>query len=147
MARSFNLACYSNICYNLGLPVVSRVNSAIKAWNKLEVTYANKSHTHMLGLLDALTKVNKEGKIVADYMQGKNYHWWPFNNWSSLKWWRNYHSLTQWSLFEIKRTYNHHSCSRLIDVIWRITWQTSWSWIILEMRRIQEGYSTNYCSI
>ncbi|RVW59848.1 hypothetical protein CK203_103972 [Vitis vinifera] len=67
--KIINLACYSNLCYKLGFPVVLRVNSAIKAWNKLEATYANKSHTPMLGLLDALTKVNKEGKIVADYMQ------------------------------------------------------------------------------
>ena len=40
------------------------------ASNKLEMTYANKSHTCMLNLFNALPKVSKEGKIVADYMQG-----------------------------------------------------------------------------
>ena len=54
----------------LVLPIVSRFNTAIEAWNKLEMTYANKSHTCTLNLFNALPKVSKEGKIVADYMQG-----------------------------------------------------------------------------
>ena len=55
----------------LVLPIVSRFNTAIEAWNKLKMTYANKSHTCMaLNLFNALPKVSKEGKIVADYMQG-----------------------------------------------------------------------------
>ena len=54
----------------LVLPIVSRFNTAIEAWNKLAMTYADKSHTRMLDLLDALMKVSKEGKIVANYMQG-----------------------------------------------------------------------------
>ncbi|KAK2659029.1 hypothetical protein Ddye_005562 [Dipteronia dyeriana] len=39
-------------------------------WNKLEVTYANRSNTHELRLLESLTNVTLADKFVADYMQG-----------------------------------------------------------------------------
>ncbi|KAL5854318.1 hypothetical protein ACOSQ4_004120 [Xanthoceras sorbifolium] len=38
--------------------------------NKLEATYANRSNTRKLGLLDSLTNVTLADKSVADYMQG-----------------------------------------------------------------------------
>ena len=38
--------------------LVSQCKSAQEAWNKLKTTYANKSNTWMVGLIDSLTKVS-----------------------------------------------------------------------------------------
>ncbi|XP_012827294.1 PREDICTED: uncharacterized protein LOC105948620 [Erythranthe guttata] len=39
-------------------PIVSRCTNAEEAWCKLKTTYANKSNTRMVGLIDSLTKVS-----------------------------------------------------------------------------------------
>ena len=49
--------------------IVTRSTTSAQAWAKLEVTYANRSNTRKLGLLDSLTNVSLEDKSVADYMQ------------------------------------------------------------------------------
>ena len=46
-----------------------------EAWDKLKTTYANRSNTRKLALLDRLTNVKLEGKTITEYMQEiKNYH-------------------------------------------------------------------------
>ncbi|KAL5768037.1 hypothetical protein ACOSP7_014617 [Xanthoceras sorbifolium] len=50
--------------------IVTRSTTSAQAWAKLEVTYANRSNTCKLGLLNSLTNVSLEDKSVADYMQG-----------------------------------------------------------------------------
>ena len=50
-------------------PLVSRCKTSEEAWHKLETTYANKSNTRMVGLIDSLTKVSQEGKSISDFMQ------------------------------------------------------------------------------
>ncbi|KAK6130844.1 hypothetical protein DH2020_035413 [Rehmannia glutinosa] len=50
-------------------PIVSRCKNSEEAWRKLKTTYANRSNTRMVGLIDSLTKVSQEGKSISDYMQ------------------------------------------------------------------------------
>ncbi|KAF5481134.1 hypothetical protein F2P56_001812 [Juglans regia] len=50
-------------------PIVSRCKSAEEAWHKLKATYANRSNTRMVGLIDSLTKVSQEGKSISEFMQ------------------------------------------------------------------------------
>ncbi|KAH7511627.1 hypothetical protein JRO89_XSUnG0188300 [Xanthoceras sorbifolium] len=54
----------------MGYLDVTRSTTSAQAWAKLEVTYANRSNTCKLGLLNSLTNVSLEDKSVADYMQG-----------------------------------------------------------------------------
>ena len=44
--------------------LVSRSVTSADAWEKLHTTFANKSTTRMLSLLDSITKISKEGKSV-----------------------------------------------------------------------------------
>ena len=50
-------------------PLVSRYKNVEEVWNKLKTTYANKSNTQMVGLIDTLTKVSQEGKSIYEFMQ------------------------------------------------------------------------------
>ncbi|KAF5478196.1 hypothetical protein F2P56_004778 [Juglans regia] len=49
--------------------IVSRCKNVQEAWHKLKTTYANKSNTRMVGLINSLTKVNQEGKNISKFMQ------------------------------------------------------------------------------
>ena len=57
-------------CMGAAQSIVTRSTTSAQAWNKLEATYANRSNTRKLGLLDSLTNVTLADKSVADYMQG-----------------------------------------------------------------------------
>ncbi|KAL5820073.1 hypothetical protein ACOSQ3_024039 [Xanthoceras sorbifolium] len=57
-------------CMGAAQSIVTRSTTSAQAWSKLEATYANRSNTRKLGLLDSLTNVSLEDKSVADYMLG-----------------------------------------------------------------------------
>ena len=57
-------------CTGAAQSIVTRSTTSAQAWLKLEATYANRSNTRKLGLLDSLTNVSLEDKSVADYMLG-----------------------------------------------------------------------------
>ncbi|KAK0593671.1 hypothetical protein LWI29_001354 [Acer saccharum] len=57
-------------CTGAAQSIVTRSTTSVQAWNKLESTYANRSNTRKLGLLDSLTNVNLSDKSITDYMQG-----------------------------------------------------------------------------
>ncbi|KAK0572541.1 hypothetical protein LWI29_033229 [Acer saccharum] len=57
-------------CTGAAQSIVTRSTSSAQAWDKLESTYANRSNTRKLGLLDSLTNVSIADKSVTDYMQG-----------------------------------------------------------------------------
>ncbi|PSR98097.1 GTPase, partial [Actinidia chinensis var. chinensis] len=48
--------------------ILSRCKNAEETWCKLKTTYANKSITRIVGLIDSLTKVSQEGKSIAEFM-------------------------------------------------------------------------------
>lgn len=52
--------------------VTSRVTPSVSfadAWMKIDQNYANKFHTRMLSLREALLKVKKDGLFIDDYIQ------------------------------------------------------------------------------
>ena len=51
------------------LILVQRYNTIVEAWSKLETTYANRSNTCMLGLLDTLMKFNMENLLLNTCMK------------------------------------------------------------------------------
>ncbi|KAK0599267.1 hypothetical protein LWI29_003766 [Acer saccharum] len=57
-------------CTGAAQSIVTRSTTSAQAWNKLESTYANRSNTRKLGLLDSLTNVSLSEKSITDYMQG-----------------------------------------------------------------------------
>ncbi|KAK0608672.1 hypothetical protein LWI29_034169 [Acer saccharum] len=57
-------------CIGAAQAIVTRSSTSAQAWTKLEATFANRSNTRKLGLLDSLTNVSLADKSVTDYMQG-----------------------------------------------------------------------------
>ncbi|KAK0605807.1 hypothetical protein LWI29_030936 [Acer saccharum] len=57
-------------CMGAAQSIVTRSTTSAQAWTKLAATYANRSNTRRLGLLDSLTNVSLADKSVAEYMQG-----------------------------------------------------------------------------
>ena len=57
-------------CTSAAQSIVTGSTTSAQAWDKLESTYANRSNTRKLGLLDSLTNVSLSDKSVTDYMQG-----------------------------------------------------------------------------
>ncbi|KAI9187194.1 hypothetical protein LWI28_025359 [Acer negundo] len=57
-------------CTGAAQSIVTRSTTSVQAWEKLESSYANRSNTGKLGLLDSLTNVNLADKLVTKYMQG-----------------------------------------------------------------------------
>ncbi|KAK0572894.1 hypothetical protein LWI29_000100 [Acer saccharum] len=57
-------------CTGAAQSIVTRSTTSAQAWDKLKATYANRSNTRKLGLLDSLTTVCLADKSIADYMQG-----------------------------------------------------------------------------
>ncbi|KAK0591398.1 hypothetical protein LWI29_001105 [Acer saccharum] len=57
-------------CMGAAQSIVTRSTTSAQAWNKLEASYANRSNTRKLGLLDSLTNVTLADKSVTNYMQG-----------------------------------------------------------------------------
>lgn len=68
-SRSISLHGIQSLCIAFVSPLVSSCDTFAKAWVKLVTTYANHSTSHMIGLLNALTKVNEEGKTILEYMK------------------------------------------------------------------------------
>ncbi|KAK2641320.1 hypothetical protein Ddye_023083 [Dipteronia dyeriana] len=58
------------MCMGIAQSIVTRSTIAAQAWGKLEASYANRSNTRKLGLIDSLTNVSLEGKSIAEYIQG-----------------------------------------------------------------------------
>ncbi|KAL5827771.1 hypothetical protein ACOSQ3_019620 [Xanthoceras sorbifolium] len=56
-------------CIGAAQSIVTRSTTSAQGWNKLEATYANRSNTRKLGLLDSLTNVTLVDQSVADYIQ------------------------------------------------------------------------------
>ncbi|XP_012854397.1 PREDICTED: uncharacterized protein LOC105973901 [Erythranthe guttata] len=50
-------------------PLITRCATAQEAWKTLATTYANKSNTQIVSLIEALTKLNQEGKSMSEYLQ------------------------------------------------------------------------------
>ncbi|KAK0573924.1 hypothetical protein LWI29_015574 [Acer saccharum] len=57
-------------CTGAAQSIVTRSTTSAQAWEKLESSYANRSNTRKLGLLDSLTNVSLADKSVTEYMQG-----------------------------------------------------------------------------
>ncbi|KAK0600800.1 hypothetical protein LWI29_018485 [Acer saccharum] len=57
-------------CTGAAQSIVTRSSTSAQAWEKLESSYANRSNTRKLGLLDSLTNVSIAEKSVSEYMQG-----------------------------------------------------------------------------
>ncbi|KAK0575006.1 hypothetical protein LWI29_032501 [Acer saccharum] len=57
-------------CTGAAQSIVTRSSTSAQDWAKLESSYANRSNTRKLGLLDSLTNVSIVDKSVSKYMQG-----------------------------------------------------------------------------
>lgn len=62
------LLFYHLLAYMVSL-LISHCSTIVEAWSNLETMYTNKSTSWMIGPLDSFTKISKEGKTVAEYIQ------------------------------------------------------------------------------